>query len=77
LYLTFTTIKIPFAAIGFVFGKTTIFCLVTSIGSTFLDILIPRLWFLVQQYNESKVQKYKLFVQTFHFPSLLNNNEVK
>jgi hypothetical protein len=33
--------KNTFCYYWFFFGKTTIFCLVTSTGSTFLDILIP------------------------------------
>jgi hypothetical protein len=41
LYFTLITIKTPFAIVGSSFGKTTISCLVTSIGSTPLDILIP------------------------------------
>ncbi len=40
LYLTFTTIETPSAIVGSTFGNTTISYLVTSIGSTPLDILI-------------------------------------
>jgi hypothetical protein len=76
LYLTFTTIGTPFGIIGYALGKITIFYLVTSIGPTPLDILIP-LWLLIQQHNESEVQNFELFVQTFHFPSLFYNKEVK
>ncbi len=41
LYFTFTAIGTPLGIIGFVPDKIIISCLVTSIGSTFMDILIP------------------------------------
>ncbi len=39
--LHFTTIGTLFAIVHSAFGKSIVFCLVTSIGSTPLDILIP------------------------------------
>jgi hypothetical protein len=41
LYLTLTTIGTPSVIVGSAFGKTTIFCPITSIGPAPLDILIP------------------------------------
>jgi hypothetical protein len=41
LYLIFTTIGAPFPTISYALGKTIVSCLVTSIGITPLDILIP------------------------------------
>ncbi len=41
LYLILTTIGTPSVTVGSTFGKTTISCLVTSTGSTLLDILMP------------------------------------
>ncbi len=41
LYLALIAIGTPFAIVGSAFNMTTISCLITSTGSTPLDILIP------------------------------------
>jgi hypothetical protein len=41
LYLTFITTQTLSTTVGSTFGKTTVSCLVTSIDSTPLDVLIP------------------------------------
>jgi hypothetical protein len=41
LYFIFTATWTPSTTVGYDLGKTIVFCLVTGISSTFLDILIP------------------------------------
>jgi hypothetical protein len=69
LYLILIAIGTHYAIIGSTFSKTIVSCLVTSTDSTPLDILIPWITTFFQQHNESKIQKFELFVQTFHSPN--------
>jgi hypothetical protein len=75
LYLILIAIGTPSTIVGFAFGKTIVPYLVTSYRLNSFGYL--DLWLFVQQHNELEVQNSELFVQTFHFPSLPNNKEVK